>query len=88
MAKLIVIFLNIAKAPRKWKTETDEVCMTSWHGATDAWFTKNESSECRIVCNQTKRNGTKQNAAYKGQSVVSVAIVWPSWHIETCPSKF
>ena len=64
------------------------VCMTSWHGATNAWFTKNESSECRIVCNQTKRNGTKQNVAEKGQSVVSVAIVWPSWHIETCPNKF
>jgi len=56
MTKLIVIFLNITKAPRKWKTETGEICMSSSHGATNVCFTKNESSVCRIVCSQTKRN--------------------------------
>jgi hypothetical protein len=55
MTKLIVAFLNIAKVRRKWKKETGEVCMTSWHGAANACFAKNESSECRIVCKQTNR---------------------------------
>jgi len=49
LTKLIVIFLNVAKAHIKWKTETDEVYMASWHAATNAWAMKNESSECRIV---------------------------------------
>jgi hypothetical protein len=32
-------------------------------------------------------SASKQTVAYKGQTVVSVAIVGPGWHIETCPNK-
>jgi hypothetical protein len=32
VTKLIVTFLNSAKTPRKWKTETYEVFMISSHG--------------------------------------------------------